>query len=154
MGAQLHAIIKVQKEHKASKRERGAELPAPDPKRPAPFTPSRKAPISVKATQQRCSEGEESDLDEFADEDDSVYSQLSTKAPRKKLQPNWRFFGVKDKSECSPQQIQAWLAETAAVEMAKAGSIQEIPHGKNEISGFRRAHVSEISLYSVLHTFC
>jgi hypothetical protein len=43
MGAQLHAIIKVQKEHKASKRERGAELPAPDPKRPAPFTPSRKA---------------------------------------------------------------------------------------------------------------
>ncbi len=49
MGAQLHAIIIVQKQHKATKRERGAGLPAPDPKRPAPFTPPRNAPISVKA---------------------------------------------------------------------------------------------------------
>jgi hypothetical protein len=57
---------------------------------------------------------------EYADDDDSVFSQSSSKAPHKKLQPNWRFLGIKHNSECSPQQIQTWLAETAAVEMAKA----------------------------------
>ena len=47
MGAQLNAIINVQKQHKASKRSRDAEMPAPARKSPAPFTPPRKAPISV-----------------------------------------------------------------------------------------------------------
>jgi hypothetical protein len=108
MAGQLKAIMHVQKEHKATKRKRGAEIPAPEPKRPAPFTPPRKAPISVKATQQRCSEGEESDLEEYADDDDSVLLQSSCKALRKKLQLNWKFLGVQHKSECSPQQIQAW----------------------------------------------
>jgi hypothetical protein len=62
MAEQLKAVMHVQKEHKATKRARGAEMPAPAPKRPALFTPPRKAPISVKATQQRGSEGEESDF--------------------------------------------------------------------------------------------
>jgi hypothetical protein len=145
MAGQLKAIMHVQKEDKATKRKRGAEMPAPEPKRLAPFTPPRKAPISVKATQLHHdgSEREESDLEEYADDDDSVLSQSSSKAPRKKLQPNWRFLGVK--------QIQTWLAETAAVEMAKAGPIEDIPPGKNEIGGFRRAHVSEIILFPVPH---
>ena len=99
MAEQLKAVMHVQKEHKATKRDRGAEMiyemPAPAPKRPAPFTLPKKAPISVKATQQRCSKGEESDFEEYADDDDSVLPQSSSKAPRKKLQPNWRFLGVK-----------------------------------------------------------
>jgi hypothetical protein len=105
MAGQLKAIMHVQKQHKATKRERGAEMPAPEPKRPAPFTPPRKAPISVKATQQHGSVGEESNLQEYADDDDSFLSQSSSKAPRKKLQPNWRFLGVKHNSECSPKRI-------------------------------------------------
>jgi hypothetical protein len=49
------------------------------------------------------------------------------------LQPNWRFLTVKHKSGCSPAEIQTWLAETAGVEMAKAGPFEEIPSGKKEI---------------------
>jgi hypothetical protein len=81
MGAQLHAIINVQKQEK-SKRVRDSEMPAPALKRPAPFTPPKKAPISVQPTQEDI---EDSDLDEFADDDDSVFSQSSYKTPRKKL---------------------------------------------------------------------
>jgi hypothetical protein len=79
------------------------------------------------------------------------FSQSSSNAPRKKLQPNWRFLGVQHKSECSPRQIQTWLAETASLEMAKAGPIEDIPPGKNEIGGFRRAHVSNTILIPALH---
>jgi hypothetical protein len=50
IGAQLHAIINVQKQRQASKRIRDSEMSAPAPKRPAPFTPPRKAPISVQPT--------------------------------------------------------------------------------------------------------
>jgi hypothetical protein len=90
---------------------------------------------------------------EYADDDDSVFSQSSSKAPRKNLQPNWRFLGVKHNSEFSSQQIQTWLAELAAVKMAKAGPIEEIRSGKNEIGGFRvrLAHVSEIFIFPVSH---
>ncbi len=86
-------------------------------------------------------------MQDYADDDDSVLSLSSSKAPPKKLRMNWRFLGVKHNSECSPKQIQTWSAETAAVEMAKAGPIQAIPAGKNEIGGFRRAHVSETILF-------
>jgi hypothetical protein len=94
MGAQLNVIINVQKQHKASKSSWDAEMPAPACKSSAPFTPPRKAPISVQPSQERSSKSKESDPDEFADEDDSVYSLLSFKTLRKKLQPNWRFLGV------------------------------------------------------------
>jgi hypothetical protein len=77
MAGQLKAIMHVQKQHTATKRERGAEMPGPESKRPAPFKPLRKAPISVKATQQQGSEGEESDLHKYADDDDSVLSRSS-----------------------------------------------------------------------------
>jgi hypothetical protein len=155
IGAQLNAIINVQKQHKASKRSRDAEMPAPAPK---PFTPPRKAPISVKPTQERCSDVEESDLDDFADDYDSVYSQSSIKTPRKKLQANWRFLGVLHKSECNSEQLQEWLNLTAAVEMEKAGPIETVRPGKHEIGGFRRAHVSNTILFpmccqSVLNRF-
>jgi hypothetical protein len=60
-----------------TKRKRGAEMRAPEPKRRAPFTPPRKAPISVKSSQQHGSEGEESTLEEYVDDDDSVLSQAS-----------------------------------------------------------------------------
>jgi hypothetical protein len=103
MGAQLHAIINVQKQEKASKRARDSEMPAPAPKRRAPFTP-KKVPISVQPTQEDI---EDSDLDEFADDDDSVFSQSSYKTPRKKLQADWRFLGVRHKSEWSDGQKQA-----------------------------------------------
>jgi hypothetical protein len=152
MGAQLKAIINVQKEEQAIKRARDSEMPAPAPKRPAPFTPPRKAPISVQPTQETRSEtrsDEDSDLDEFADDDDSVFSQSSYKTPRKKLQANWRFLGVRHNAESSPQQIQAWLHETAAVEMAKAGPIETARPGKYEIGGFRRAHVSDTILFTM-----
>ena len=75
------------------------------------------------------------------------FSQSFSKAPCKKLQPNWRFLGVKQNSKCSL----TWLAKTAALEMATAGPIEEIRTGKNEIGGFRRAHVSEIFIFSVSH---
>ncbi len=39
MAGQLKVIMHVQKEHTATKRKRGAEMPAPEPKRRAPFTP-------------------------------------------------------------------------------------------------------------------
>jgi hypothetical protein len=104
-----------------------AEVPAPAPKRHAPFTPPKKAPISVKPTQEPCSDVDESDLDEFAADDDSVYSQLSFKTPRKKSQANWRFLGVRHKAECNAEQIQVWLTQTAAAEIAKAGPIETVP---------------------------
>jgi hypothetical protein len=88
---QLRTIMHVQMEHAGSKRKRGAEMPAPEPKSNAIYSPQEGAAISVKATQQHGSEGEESDLEEYADNDDSVLSQSSSKAPRKKLQPNGRF---------------------------------------------------------------
>ncbi len=75
---------------------------------------------------------------EYANYDDSVFSQSSSKAPRRKLQPNWSFLGVLHKSECSPGDVEIWLAETAAVEMANAGPIEEIPPGKKVIGGFRQ----------------
>jgi hypothetical protein len=149
MGAQLN----VQKQHKASKRSRDAEMPAPAHKRHAPFIPQRKAPISVKPTQEHCSDVEDSDLDEFVDDDDSVYLQSSFKTPRKKLQVNWRFLGVRHKSECNSDQIQAWLSHTAAVEMAKAGPIETVRPGKHEIGGFRRAHVSDTILFPMCCQF-
>jgi hypothetical protein len=49
---QLRTIMHVQMEHEGSKRKRGAEMPVPQPKRRAPFTPPRKVSIAVKATQQ------------------------------------------------------------------------------------------------------
>jgi hypothetical protein len=64
---------------------------SPEPKRRAPFTAPRKAPIYVQASQQHYSQGEESDLEdgggygEHADDVDSLFSQSSSKAPRKKL---------------------------------------------------------------------
>ncbi len=64
MTQDLRTIMQVQTEHKGSKRKRGAELPAPEAKRRAPFTTPRKAPISVQASQQHYSENEEFDLKE------------------------------------------------------------------------------------------
>jgi hypothetical protein len=78
-----------------------------------------------------------------------VFSQSSYKTPRKKLQANWRFLGVQHKAECNDDQIQAWLAETAAAEMAKAGPIESVLPGKNVIGGFRRAHVSDILVFPI-----
>jgi hypothetical protein len=95
MGAQLNATINVQKQQQASKRLRDSEMPAPAPKRHVPFTPPRKAPISVQPTQERRPDVEDSDLDEFADDNYSVFLQSSYKTPRKKLQANWRFLGVR-----------------------------------------------------------
>jgi hypothetical protein len=87
---------------------------------------------------------------EYADDDRSVFSQSSSKTPRKKLQPNWKFFGVKHKSESSSQQM---LAESAALKMVKAGPIEEIRPGKNGLGGFRRAHVNDLLLFSVSNIF-
>ncbi len=70
----------------------------------------------------------------------SVLLQSSSKAPRKKSQLNWRYLGVQHRSECSPQQIQTFLADTVALEMAKAGPImtriEDIPPDKNDNGGF------------------
>jgi hypothetical protein len=44
-----------------------------------------------------------SDYEDYADDDDSVFSQSSSKTPRKKLQPNRMLIFVKHKSGCSPQ---------------------------------------------------
>ncbi len=64
---------------KASKRDRDSEVPAPASKHPAPFTPPRKAPISVQPTQESRSDVEDSDLDEIADDDDQYFRNLPTK---------------------------------------------------------------------------
>ncbi len=87
----------------------------------------------------------------YADDDDSVFLQSSSKTPCKKLQRSWRFLGVKHKSECIPAEIEKWLAQTAGAKMAKAGPIEEIPPGKKEICGFRRAHASEIFIFPASH---
>jgi hypothetical protein len=65
MSQDLQTIMHMHIQHNAAKRKRGAELPAPEPKCRAPFTPPRKAPraISVQASQQHNSRSEESDLD-------------------------------------------------------------------------------------------
>jgi hypothetical protein len=70
MAQDLKTILHVQMEHKATKRKRGTELPAPEPKRRASFTPPRKARISVQVSQQHDSESKESDL-----EDDGGYGE-------------------------------------------------------------------------------
>ncbi len=101
----------------------------------------------MKPTQERRTDVEDSNLDEFADDDDSVFLQSSYKLPRKKLQANRRFLGVWHKSECNSDQIQEWLNLTAAVEMAKAGPIETVRPGKHDIGGFRRAHVSDKILF-------
>jgi hypothetical protein len=81
-------------------------MPAPDPEpeRLAPFTSPRRAPIAVQTSPKSDSEGGESYLDHNVDDKDyvnndySVFSQSSSKTPRKKLQPKWRFLSVKHKS--------------------------------------------------------
>jgi hypothetical protein len=54
MPQDLKTIMQIQ--HNATRRKKGAELPAPEPKRRAPFTPPRTAPISVQASQHHYSE--------------------------------------------------------------------------------------------------
>ncbi len=54
MPQDLKTIMQIQ--NNATRRKKGAELPAPEPKRRAPFTLPRKAPISVQASQNHYSE--------------------------------------------------------------------------------------------------
>jgi hypothetical protein len=84
-------------------------------------------------------------------DDDSDFLQSYSKTPRKKLQTKCKFLDVVQTADSIPQQIQTWLAETAALDMAKAGLIEEMRPGKNELGGFRREHVNEyyLLLFSV-----
>ncbi len=39
--------------------------------------------------------------------------------------------------------LQTWIAQTAAVEMAKAGPNEELRPGKTDLGGFRRVHARD-----------
>jgi hypothetical protein len=66
------------------------------------------------------------------------------------LQSKWRLLGVKQSAHFGPEQIQLWLrASAAAVQMAKAGLVEDKQSGKHDLGGFRRVHVNDFQ--KILH---
>ena len=140
MSKQLEAIMKIQTVHKSEMAKRGEMQP------PSSFSPRRKSHRPVVPPTD--SEDESDDDD---DDDSSVFSLSSScKTPRKKLQAVWRLIGTKMKADCSPQDIQTWLEAKSKEEMVKAGAVEEMRPGKNELGGFRRAHVRVFFNYSCI----
>ena len=97
----------------------------------APFTPPRRAPVSVYPTQMAY---------DYDFERDSLSSQSTRQ--RAQLQEKMKVVAVKLKKDYTPAQFNEWLQAYAKAEMAKAGPCEDL-HCKGEhIGGFPRAHVS------------
>jgi hypothetical protein len=153
----------VQIQHNATKRKRGAKLPAPEPKRRAPFNPPRNNPFLCKLLSNVILKAKNPiwKKEVLTENMQMMMIQFSRCLPQtrclsqrnraRNCNRTGGFFGVKHKSECSPGEIETWLAETAAVEMAKADPIEEIPSGKKELGDFRRAHARFIYIFHVSH---
>ena len=97
----------------------------------APFTPPRRAPVSVYPTQMAY---------DYDFERDSLSSQSTRQ--RAQLQEKMKIVAVKLKKDYTPAKFNEWLQAYAKSEMAKAGPSEDL-HCKGEhIGGFPRAHVS------------
>jgi hypothetical protein len=103
------------------------------------FTPPRHARELIKATQY-----EDDDYDDY--ERDSLGSS-QTGSTRIRLQERWRIIGTKTKLTSTTQDINRWVEEHAQAEMAKAGQFEDLRPAPTDVGSFKRAHVSNCSMF-------
>ncbi len=72
-----------------------------------------------------------------------MQTRMNVHDTQQEISTTMMLLGINNKAHYGPQQIQTWLAETAAAKMAKAGHIDVKCPGKNELSGFRKVHVRD-----------
>ncbi len=103
------------------------------------FTPPRHAREQIRATQY-----DDDDYDDY--ERDSLDSS-QTGSTRIRLQERWRVIGTKDKATFTTADINKWVEEHAHAEMAKAGQFEDLRPAPTDVGGFKRAHVSNCSMF-------